>query len=53
MPEVLNDEQGRRAVVELFTHFDADAFTNLAAAWARLLGLGQVVFDTLTRQMIG
>jgi len=53
VPHVLDDEQGRRAVVELFARLGADALAHPVATRARLLGFGQVVLDALAGQMIG
>ena len=43
----------RGQVFELFPDFLADPMSHLAAAGARLLGVGQVVLDVEARQMVG
>jgi hypothetical protein len=48
---VFDDEQTRRSVVEPLADLLADPRPRRAAARAELLSLGEVVFDTLTREI--
>jgi hypothetical protein len=53
VPHPLDDEQGRRPVVELFARLGPDPDPKDAAARARLLGLGQVDLDPLPGEVVG
>src|SRR5262249_59221891 len=50
--EMLNDDQRRRPVVELFAPVRADVDAYLAAALTDALGLGQLVVPGLARQVV-
>lgn len=53
VPHPYDDEHGGRAVVELLTRLGPDPDPWLAAARARLLGLGQVDLGPLAGKMVG
>jgi hypothetical protein len=50
--EVLDHEQRRRPIVELFAPIRADVDTRLAAALTDAVGLGQFVVPGLARQVL-
>jgi hypothetical protein len=50
--EVLDHEQRRRPIVELFAPVGADVDADLAAARTDLLGLGQLVVPRLAGQAL-
>jgi hypothetical protein len=50
--DVLNEEQRRRPIFELFAPVRADIDARLAAARAKALGLGQLVMAGLARQVL-